>query len=65
MTPYQATLKTMRKDARKSLTALKRTYYSLPDQDSWYARQVFAILKVQQQVCEIYDNAPDAVEDTE
>jgi hypothetical protein len=62
MTPYQSTLNLKRLDARKSLASLERTYESLPDKDSWYARQVFAILKVQQQVCDIYDNAPDTVD---
>jgi hypothetical protein len=60
--PYLATLKSMRRDAKKSLSGLERTYQSLPDKDSWYAGQVLAVLKIQQQVCDVYDNAPDEAE---
>jgi hypothetical protein len=60
--PYLATLKAMRRDAKNSLSGLERTYQSLPDKDSWYAGQVLEVLKIQRQVCEIYDNAPDTAE---
>ncbi len=58
---YRVTLRELRSKSKKTLQENEQAYRLLKNKDSDYANIILAIQKLNRQVSEIYDNAPDEI----
>ena len=60
---YSISIKDHRRKSKRLLRENERCYESLTNKESEYARQVMALQKLHRARCEIYDNAPDVLQE--